>query len=567
VSVRLTGAAVRGSRVAATATVCAALFLTMLDATVVSVALPDMQPTLHIGVAGLQWVVSCYVLVFAALLLTGGTLGDLFGRQRLLVAGLLVFVVGSVISATAGSTVVLYAGRLVQGLGAAASEPGTLSILRQVYPERAARDRAFGVWAGVSGLALALGPLIGGLLIAAGSWRDIFWFNVACGLAVAAAAVVTVPDSADRAGRRLDVPGQVCAAGALGLLTYAVIHGEDIGYSAPNILASFVGVALLALTFLALERRSSSPVLQLSLFRSGTFTGANAVAFTVSLALFAIFFVLSLYLQVVNGDSALAAAVRFLPMTGAMIVAGPLTGRWVARSGPRVPMAVGLLLAAGGMFATSRELGPGSNAVTVEATLPILGIGLGMVLAPVTSAVMSSAPRARSGMAAATTNASRQVGSLLGVAVLGAIAEMELRNTLSGKIAHLHLSSLLRPFVDSAVNGITTGQTNIRTLATARGFDGGRLYAAGVDAFGQGVHVALGVSAAALLAVGLLAAVAVRGRPAPRPERRRAASGGDVLEPAPAGTGAHQPADPGEQAGQPDHQEAGGEPEVGDHHG
>jgi EmrB/QacA subfamily drug resistance transporter len=560
-------------RAAALLIVCAALFLTMLDSTVVSVALPDMQPDLHIGVAGLQWVVSAYVLVFAALLLTGGTLGDLFGRQRLLVIGLVVFVAGSVVSAVAGSTVVLYAGRVVQGAGAAASEPGTLSILRQIYPERRARDRAIGVWAGVSGLALALGPLVGGLLIRAGGWRDIFWFNVAAGGLIALAAARWVPDSADRAGRRIDAMGQLTGAAALGLLTYAVIHGEEIGYTATNILGSFAAVAALGAAFVLLERRSRSPVLPLALFRDGTFTGVNIVAFTASLAIFAIFFVLSLYFQVVDGLTALSAAVRFLPMTGAMIVAGPLTGRWVARRGARIPLLTGLALATAGMFATSRLLGGGGTAVAVGAALPTLGFGLGMILSPVTSGVMSSTPRVRSGMAAATTNVSRQVGAVLGVAVLGAIAEAELRGTLTGRIARLHLSALIRPFINSAVDGIISGQTNIRTLASARTLDGGRIYRAGVAAFGQGVHVALGVAAAALLVATLLAAVLVERRrgapsgaagPAVSP---RGASGGDLLGPAPARPRPGEAGQPGRQSGQPDHQEAHEEPEVADHDG
>jgi MFS family permease len=215
----------RHSRGAALAAVCAILFLTFLDNTIVSVALADIQTSLSTSVSGLQWVVDGYMLAFAALMLTGGTLGDLFGRKKVMLAGVAIFCAGSVVAALAPSSGVLIAGRLVMGLGAAASEPGTLSLIRHIYPERAARARALGVWAAVSGLALALGPVIGGVLADGPGWRSIFWFGFGFGALSLGVAAVTLTESKDPEGRKLDVPGLVTGAAAIVAATYAVIGG------------------------------------------------------------------------------------------------------------------------------------------------------------------------------------------------------------------------------------------------------------------------------------------------------------------------------------------------------
>jgi len=280
----------RNSRAAALTALCAILFLTFLDNTIVSVALADIQSSLSVSVTGLQWVVDGYMLTFAALMLTGGTLGDLFGRKKVMLAGVVIFCAGSVVAAVAPSTSVLIAGRLVMGLGAAASEPGTLSLIRHIYPDRAERARALGVWAAVSGLALALGPVLGGVLAAWQGWESIFWFGLAFGALSFAVAAVTLTESKDSEGRKLDVPGLVMGASAITAATFAVIGGENRGYRTWWIDGLFALAAVLVVVFVLIEQRSPDPVLKLELFRNPTFTAANVVAFATNLAVFSVFF-------------------------------------------------------------------------------------------------------------------------------------------------------------------------------------------------------------------------------------------------------------------------------------
>src|SRR5579875_3491884 len=251
------------TRTAALVTVLAVLFLTFLDTTIVSVALGNIQYDLGAGVLPLQWVVNAYSLVFASLMLTAGTLADRFGRQRLMLAGIVVFCLGSVGCALAPSLGWLIAGRAVMGIGAAASEPGTLSVLRQLFPEREHRARALGWWAAVSGMSLALGPVIGGALVAAGDWRTVFWFNLALGLVLLLATWRFVPDSADPEPGRLDVAGFVLGAAVLATVIYAGITGEHGGYGRPWIVALFAVGALCFVAFLVVERRAASPMLEL----------------------------------------------------------------------------------------------------------------------------------------------------------------------------------------------------------------------------------------------------------------------------------------------------------------
>src|SRR6202451_376892 len=248
-------------------TLCAVLFLTFLDNTVVSVGLANVQSDLHAGVTSLQWVVNGYALTFASFMLVFGMLGDIFGRKRIMLIGVAVFCGGSVVAATASNVDWLIAGRVIMGIGAAASEPGTLSIIRPVYPDRKTRADALGVWAAVSGLALALGPVIGGVLVGFSSWRAIFWFNLGFGAVAFILAAVAVPETSDRQGRRIDVLGFVFGAAFLACMSFGVIQGEDSGYTAPWIVTLFIVCALSGIAFVVTERRVKSPMLDLSMFR------------------------------------------------------------------------------------------------------------------------------------------------------------------------------------------------------------------------------------------------------------------------------------------------------------
>lgn len=500
----------RFTRGLALAAVCLALGLTMLDATVVSVILPSLRASLQVGITGLQWVVASYALVFAALMLTGGTLGDRYGRRKLLLVGIAGFVAGSVISATAVSTGMLYAGRVVQGFGAAACEPGTLSILRQLYPERASRARAIGLWAGVSGLALALGPVIGGLLVSLSGWRTVFWFNVVLGAAAFAACTATVPESVDPRSRRPDLAGQALGAAALALLTLALIGGQDYGFASASTLALFACAGAAGCGFLLVERRVAEPVLPLRFFRDAAFTTANLVAFAANFGVFAVFLFLSLYLQLDLSVSAAATAARFVPMSAGMILAAALSGRWVARSGPRLPLAAGLAAALGGMLLVRATLTGGTAALSLS--LALLGLGLGAVLPPVTATAVGRVPRESSGMAAGTANTSRQVGAVVGVSVLGAIIDRQLTTALVARLAALHVPVAVQHV---AVAEVTAGRL-VLPLSLLRRGDANRLLALAYDvgrrSFESGMRLALLTSALVLLAAGGLALLAIRGR-------------------------------------------------------
>ena len=283
----------------ALATLCAVLFLTFLDNTVVSVGLANVQSDLHAGVTSLQWVVNGYALTFASFMLAAGMLGDILGRKRIMLAGVAIFCAGSVVAALAGNVDWLIAGRVIMGVGAAASEPGTLSIIRHVYPDRETRADALGVWAAVSGLALALGPVIGGALVGFSSWRAIFWFNLGFGVVAFVLAAVAVPETSDRQGRSIDVLGFLFGAAFLACLSFAVIQGEESGYTATWIVALFVLCGVSGIAFVITERRVKSPMLDLTMFRRPPFAGSNFVAFVAYFGTFSIFFFTALYLQVV----------------------------------------------------------------------------------------------------------------------------------------------------------------------------------------------------------------------------------------------------------------------------
>lgn len=494
----------------ALATLCAVLFLTFLDNTIVSVGLANIQSDLHAGVTSLQWVVNGYALTFAAFMLAAGMLGDILGRKRIMLAGVATFCAGSVIAALAGNVDWLIAGRVVMGIGAAASEPGTLSIIRHVYPDRETRADALGVWAAVSGLALALGPVIAGALVGFWSWRAIFWFNLAFGAVAFVLALVGVPETSDRQGRSIDVLGFLFGAAFLASLSSAVIQGEDSGYATGWIVALFVVCGISGLAFVITELRVRSPMLDLSMFRRAPFSGANFVAFAAYFGTFSIFFFTALYLQVVVNDSPYRAAVDFLPMAAGLIIASALTGPLVARFGPRWPMTVGCALAGGGILLASRVLDPTVTFGTLGWVLPIAGIGIGMLLVPVTSVPLTVVPPERSGMAASATNTSREMGAVFGVAILGAIVNAKLTGDLAARLKAIGIPPNFQSLVLHAVRtGATSGGGAATSAEHSKNATVARIAAkvvhAAYDAFGSGLHEALELSGALILAAGVVA--------------------------------------------------------------
>jgi EmrB/QacA subfamily drug resistance transporter len=502
----------RHARAAALAALCAILFLTFLDNTIVSVALADIQSSLGTSVSGLQWVVDGYMLAFAALMLTGGTLGDLFGRKKVMLAGVAIFCGGSIVAAVAPSTNVLVAGRVVMGLGAAASEPGTLSLIRHIYPERRERARALGVWAAVSGLALALGPILGGVLAAGIGWRSIFWFGLGFGGLALGVAAVTLTESRDPVGRTLDVPGLVTGACAITAATFAVIGGENRGYGTWWIDGLFAAAFVLVVAFVLIERSSPDPVLRLEYFRNPTFTAANVVAFAVNLSVFSVFFFTALYLQLITDFTGYQIALVFTSLAVAMIVSGPLAGRWTARVGPRVPMVLGCLLAGGGLLLTDSELTATTSVGGLTWPLAIAGLGFGIALVSMTQAVLTLVRPEESGMAASTVNTSRELGGVFGVAVLGAVVNAQLTSGLTEKLVKLGIPAQFREIVIQIVT--TGGSTNPSDYPIAKGNADtvARVLLAAEGSAGHGVHLALRIAAGIVLAAAVVAAFAARHR-------------------------------------------------------
>jgi EmrB/QacA subfamily drug resistance transporter len=497
-------------RPAALTTVLAVLFLTFLDTTIVSVALGNIQYDLGAGVIPLQWVLNAYSLVFASLMLVAGSLSDRLGRKWVMVAGIVVFCGGSVMCAVAPSVGWVIGGRAVMGIGAAASEPGTLSVIRHLYPDRAQRARALGAWSAVSGLSLALGPVIGGLLVNLSDWRAVFWFNLALGVVLLGAVALFVPNSSDPQPGRLDTGGFALGAVALGAVIYAGISGEQYGYATPWIVALFVIGGLAAIAFVAVEHRVVSPMLDLRYLKDAAVSNALFAAVTVYFGVFSIFFLTALYLDVLVGYSGQRLAGLFAPMALAIVLGATGSGFWVGLVGPRGPLLTGCVLSAGGMLTARHYLTAAPGFTELAISLAVAGVGFGVAVVPLTSAVLGHVPAARSGMAASATNTARQVGSVVGVAVLGAIVNSylthDLRKSLgsgSGYVIHL----LETGGSDAAGQNLAHPPAIIRPVVEAAGV-----------AYRNGLHAALLVSAVLILLSALITAFVPRGALAPDTE-------------------------------------------------
>src|SRR6201996_5356791 len=505
----------------ALAALCLLLFLTFLDNTVVSVGLGSLQTDLQASISELQWVIGAYALTFAALMLACGMIGDELGRKKVMLAGAGVFCAGSVLCALAPNPQTLIAGRAVMGLGAAASEPGTLSIIRHIYSDSRERARAIGIWSAVSGLALALGPVIGGAIVGAWSWRGIFWFNLAFGLVALATAAVTVPESADPTAARVDTAGTLFGAGALGALMFAIIEAETAGFAATEVIILLCVSAVLAVAFAAWERRAAHPLLDLRFFRRPGFTVPIVVAFCTYLATFAIFFFTALYLVEVPDDSGYQIALVFAPMTALMIVGSLAAGYWTGRAGPRWPVTSGCAAFAAGLLIASPLITQHPDYLALSLALALAGAGIGITVVPVTAAVLDAVPAQRSGTAASAANTSRETGAVAGIAILGALVFSRLSDTLNSHIASLQVPAsdkatilALKPLI---IRVIETGQVNAYLgKYSSQGGLIAQVETAAYSAFGDGLHAAFYLSAALVIAAGILAAVTLgRTRPGP----------------------------------------------------
>jgi EmrB/QacA subfamily drug resistance transporter len=393
-----------------------------LDATVVNIALPTIGRDFHTGIAALQWVMTGYTLTLAAFLLIGGSLGDRFGRRRVYLIGIVWFALASAACGFAPSVIFLIITRVLQGVGAALLTPGSLAILEASFVP-GDRARVIGAWSGLSGLAIAAGPLVGGYLISAASWRWIFFINIPIAAAVVVLGARHVPESRDPSTTgRLDYPGAVAAVVFLTGITFAFIEAPVLGWSSPAVLGmTLTGLAGLA-AFLARERRAAQPMLPLSLFAERQFAATNAVTFVVYGALTGATFLLPVVLQVVSGYSPLASGLAVLPLTVIMLALSARSGQLAARIGPRLQLSAGPVVAGAGLAMLSLATSGSSYVVYVLPGVTVFGIGIAITIAPLTATAMSAAPAEHSGIASAVNNDVARFAGLLAIAVLPALA-------------------------------------------------------------------------------------------------------------------------------------------------
>jgi EmrB/QacA subfamily drug resistance transporter len=409
----------RGRRLLVLAICCMSLLIVGLDNTIVNVALPAIQRDLHASVSGLQWTISAYTLVLASLLLLSGSTGDRIGRKRTFQTGLVVFTLGSLLCSLAPGLGWLIAFRMIQAVGGSMLNPVAMSIITNVFTEPRERAQAIGVWGGVVGISLALGPVVGGALIDSIGWRAIFWINIPVGAAAFVLTALFVPESRAAAPRRLDVVGQVLVFAFLATLTYGIIEGPAIGWASPVIVGAFVASAVAAIALVAYERRRYQPLVDPRFFSSIPFSSATVIAVCGFAALSGFLFLNTLYLQNVRGFTPLHAGLATLPLAVMSILFAPLSGRLVGARGARVPLVIaGVGITVAALMLTG--LDNRTPIAYIVVAYAVFGFGFGWLNAPITNTAVSGMPREQAGVAAAIASTSRQIGQSLGVAVIGA---------------------------------------------------------------------------------------------------------------------------------------------------
>ncbi|GAA1597404.1 MFS transporter [Kribbella karoonensis] len=402
------------------AVTCLGQFMVLLDNTIVGAALPDMQRRLHTQLTGLQWIVDAYVLLVAMLLLTGGVLADRFGRKRVYLTGVVVFTLASLVCSLAPSVSWLVAGRVLQGIGAAALSPASLALLASAYPVPQERVKAIGLWAGLSGIGLAAGPVAGGVLAQAFGWSAIFLVNLPIGAILLLVGLRSLTETRNPDAPAIDVPGTVLSVLGVGALTYGLIEGGARGWTAPLILGSFAAAVALFAAFVTVEARRSAPMLPLRLFRERLFGVSNTAMVVVGFALMGSSFFFSQFFVYVQGSSILRAGLQTLPTSLAMVIASPYAGRLAARYGFRVVVTAGLALAGPGLLALGMvhaDTGYGN----VWWRLGLVGVGFALTMSPLTGAAIQAVSPQEGGLASGISSTARQIGAVLGVAVLGAV--------------------------------------------------------------------------------------------------------------------------------------------------
>ena len=433
---------------------CFALFMIMLDNTVVNVALPSIQRGLHATTSSLEWTVNAYTLTFAVLLVTGGRLGDIFGRRRMFLFGVSVFGFASFMIALSQSDTWLIAFRALQGVGSGFMMPATLSIITNAFDAHE-RGRAIGTWAGVSAMALAIGPVVGGFLVQDVSWQSIFLLNVPVAALAIAVTLIAVRESRDETAiREVDIPGVAALTIGLASLVLALVKSNTWGWGSTKVIGLFAIALVSIVAFALIEPRRRAPMLDFTFFRSRTFFGANVVAFITSFVMFATFFSLALYMQDILHYSPLQTGIRFLPTTICVMFAGPLSGRLADRIGSRPLMAAGLLSVAGSMFWMT-GITTHSSYAYLSVSFVLQGLGIGFVMSPMSTAAMNAVDRTKAGVASGVLSMTRMVGSTFGVAALGAVIAGVGRTQLATRLPEI-ASAQRSKLVDLLGSGAST---------------------------------------------------------------------------------------------------------------
>jgi EmrB/QacA subfamily drug resistance transporter len=487
---------------------CFALFMIMLDNTVVNVALPSIQKDLGASISGLEWTINGYTLSFAVLLATGGRLGDIFGRRRMFLAGVVIFALSSATAGLAPDETSLVISRVVQGVGAALMMPGTLSIITDAFPPEE-RGKAMGTWAGVSALALAIGPVLGGFLTESVTWRAIFYINIPVAIGAVLATLFAVRESRDTSvGRDVDYPGVAIITTGLTALVLALVEGNSWGWGSAEIIG-LLAVAVIALpAFVAVENRVKAPIVQFGLLSDRNFLGAVVVALVVSFAMLGVFFFLALYMQDILGYSPLEAGVRFLPSTLMIVAIAPIAGRLADRYGPRWLIGGGLTLVAASLFSFS-GIAVDSSYLSLLPGFMLLGIGIAMTMSPMTSAAMNAVPVQKAGVASGVLSMFRMVGGSLGVAITGAIFQALVSSQLGTLLTGTGISSAQRDGIaeqlgGGSISGALQGLDPTQAKQAA---------AAGSQAFVYGLSNAMTVSGVVALVGAVVGVLAIRAKP------------------------------------------------------
>jgi EmrB/QacA subfamily drug resistance transporter len=497
-----------GTRWLALAVLCVSLLIVTLDTTVLNVALPTLVRDLHATTTELQWVVDAYVIVFAGLLLVAGSLADRIGRKRVFLAGLLAFAAGSSWAAFSGSTGMLIAARASMGIGGAMMMPSTLSIITSMFRDHAERQRAIGLWAGTTGVGIALGPIVGGLLLARFWWGSVFLINVPVALIGAACALFFVPDSKNKAALAPDLAGALLSVAGLGLLLWSLIEAPVYGWGSPLVLGvGFAGLAVLA-GFAWWERVSSHPMLDMRFFRQARFSGAVGSVGLLTFGLFSALFVLTQYLQFSLGYSALQAGIRVLPAAGAIGVVAPVSTLLVRAIGTKLTVAAGLLISACGLWQVSTA-STSTTYTGILAGLIMLGVGAGLTIPSATESVMGSLPAGDTGVGSAANGAFLQIGGALGVAVIGSLLNTRYQNSMTSTLAPYH--SLIPHSVLETILGSVGGALGV--AGQIGGSFGAGLAGLARSAFVSGLDLALTTGACVAAAGCVIALIVLPSRP------------------------------------------------------